>query len=171
MSVPSGGNNIGIFKQRENNLFSVTCVKNSHGYFPPKFCKREKKITFGLKLMRECFPKEKIFSENKKIGNRHSRKTPLPHPVPGSPPVLGASDRPSGSLSREQTHFAPPPSIFQWEEEGRVQPLLSEASCWSGLLGRGLTPSPLSPPKFKLDPEAKPKKALPSSSQTKNRGP
>lgn len=72
MSVTTGGNSR-IFKQRENNLFSLTRVKNSHRvFFPPKFCKRKKKITFGLKLIRECFPKGKIFLENErnqKIGN------------------------------------------------------------------------------------------------------
>lgn len=121
MSVPSGGN-IRIFKRRENNLFSVTCVKNSHGYFPSKFCKRGKKITFGLKLMRGCFPKGKIFLENEKIGNCHSRGTPLPPPVSCSSLALEASDRPWGKGLSSWANTLLPPSIFQWEEEGRVSP-------------------------------------------------
>lgn len=83
---------ISEYLSKEKIISSLSHVlKIAMGIFPLNSVKGKKKITFGLKLMRECFPKGKIFSENKKIGNCHSRETPLPHPVPG-PPVLGASD-------------------------------------------------------------------------------
>lgn len=134
-----------------NDRFSVTCVKNSPGYFSPsKFCKRKKNYLW-TKVRRECFPKGK----RRAVSLSRQGTCPLPQ-------LSGPWDPHTGRQG-QWLWRGKGPSVFS----GRVSPAL-----WNflgpRLWGRGLTLSPVRQLKFKLDPSAESEKtALRFSSQPK----